>query len=97
MGSEKNMAKVQKKYAKPYFFFCTYIFFLTPWAGQARLAGQANLAALAPAGPIWSPTAGGLARQALLQYGGRRLYGKRYPNMGAEGCTASATVIQARP
>ena len=59
------------------FFYALIFFFLTPWAGQARLAGQANLAALAPAGPIWSTTAGGLARQALPQYGCRRLHGKR--------------------
>ena len=83
------MAKVQKNMPShillcTYFFFLhLYFVFLTPWAGQARLAGQANLAALALAGPIWSTTAGGLARQALPQYGGRRLHGKRDGDPGA--------------
>ena len=31
---------------------------------------------------------------ALRQYGGRRLLGKRYAYLGAEGCTPSATVMQ---
>ena len=79
---KKIWPKCKKKLCQAIFFLHSYFselifLFLTPWAGQARLAGQAKLAALAPAGPIWSPTAGGLARQALSQFGGRRLHGKR--------------------